>query len=180
MLCGTQCNIKSGLVSPLVGNWKHFYICAFHQEKKKKTQKLSFCHLKFITGREKWAQKWSCFIINSHKKLRQMISSGMERFGLHFHLWTKPWKPSQTGVLESRWPQWGSRKPMPSAVFLATRTGSLDLAAAAPSWGAATGACRWCRMRSSVSKQETALLLENCLPFHYPVIKLRSKSVYSW
>lgn len=41
---------------------------------------------------------------------------------------------------------------------------------------AATGPGRWCRMRSSVSKQETALLLENCLPFHYRAIKLRSKS----
>lgn len=65
---------------------------------------------------------------------------------------------------------------MPSAVFLATCTGSLGLAAAAPSWGAATEPGRWCRMRSSVSKQETALLLENCLPFHYRTIKLRSKS----
>lgn len=114
--------------------------------------------------------KWSCFIITP-QKLRQMISSGMERFGAA-HFVNQAMETFPDRCVRVRWPQWGSRKPMPSAVC------SWPLAQARWIWRqqrpaeAATRACRWCRMRSLVfPKQETALLLENCLPFHYPVYK---------
>lgn len=66
MLCGTWCNIKSGLMSPLLRNWSTF--TSVHPYKKYQKAHF-FSPFKVYNGRGKRTWKWSFCIITQNRDL---------------------------------------------------------------------------------------------------------------